>query len=179
MNQVDLEKAVKAINGDKIASSELILERKEDIYRIAYVYMRNENDALDVLHDTIYRSYISIKKLKNPKFFNTWLTRIVINCSLNALKRKKKINDNEDKMLNEDIKDINTENTEDSIISGIDLMTSIERLAFSEKTIVILKYFQDLTVSQISEVLSCPIGTVKTRLNRALKLLRTDVESKI
>lgn len=179
MNQVDLEKAVKAINGDKIASSELILERKEDIYRIAYVYMRNENDALDVLHDTIYRSYTSIKKLKNPKFFNTWLTRIVINCSLNALKRKKKIYDNEDKMLNEDIKDINTENTEDSIISGIDLMTSIERLAFSEKTIVILKYFQDLTLSQISEVLSCPIGTVKTRLNRALKLLRTDLEPKI
>ncbi|EPR08072.1 sigma-70 family RNA polymerase sigma factor [Ruminiclostridium papyrosolvens] len=138
--------------------------------------MRNENDALDVLHDTIYRSYISIKKLKNPEFFNTWITRIVINCSLNALRIKKKINDNEEKILNEDIKDINVENIEESIISGIDLMESIERLAFNEKTIVILKYFQDFTIAQISEVLSCPIGTVKTRLNKALKFLRTNIE---
>jgi len=176
MNPVNLEKVMKAIKGDKIASSELILERKGDIYRLAYVYMRNENDALDVLHDTVYRAYVSIKKLKNPEYFNTWLTRIVINCSLSALKKKKKISENEDKVFSEDISDTNVENIEDSIISEIDLMKSIDRLAFNEKTIVMLKYFQDFTIAQISEVLSCPIGTVKTHLNKALKLLRTELE---
>jgi RNA polymerase sigma-70 factor (ECF subfamily) len=176
MNPVNLEKVSKAIKGDKIASSELILERKGDIYRLAYVYMRDENDALDILHDTVYRAYVSIKKLKNPEYFNTWLTRIVINCSLSALKKRRKINENEEKVFGEDINDSNYENIEDIIVSEIDLMKSIERLTFNEKTIVMLKYFQDFTITQIAEVLSCPIGTVKSRLNKALKLLRTELE---
>ncbi len=177
MIQVDVEKIKRAINGDKQAFLEIIMERKGDIYRLAYVYLRNENDALDILHDTVYRAYASIRKLKNPEYFNTWLTRITINCSLTSWNKRKKISENEIRIFDEDISDDNIENSEDFIISRIDIMKSIEKLAFDEKTVVILKYFQDLTISQISDILSCPIGTVKTRLHRALKLLRTELKS--
>lgn len=53
--------------------------------------MKNEEDALDVLQETIYKAYISIEKLKEPKYFKTWITRILINNALDVIKKEKRI----------------------------------------------------------------------------------------
>lgn len=177
MQPVDLEKAKTAISGSKSAFYEMIHERKKDILRLAYGYMKNENDVLDILGETVYRAFISIRKLKNPEFFNTWLTKIIINCSINALKKRNQIAKSEilcfDEGSNNYIESANDGN-EDSIVFKIDIGNAIDKLDIKDKTIIMLKYYEDFTVTQIAEVLACPVGTVKTHLNKALKTLRKE-----
>lgn len=82
------EQSKKAMAGNKVAFQELVLQEKDNLYRMAYIYMKNENDALDVVHESVFKAYKSIKKLKEPSYFSTWLTRIIINTSIDFLKKK-------------------------------------------------------------------------------------------
>ncbi|MTK13271.1 MAG: RNA polymerase subunit sigma-70, partial [Clostridiaceae bacterium] len=87
----DISIVTKAQKGDDIAFSELINSCKEKLYKIAFAYLKNEEEALDIVSDTIYKAYMDINKLKNPQYFNTWITRIRINGAINRLKKNKRI----------------------------------------------------------------------------------------
>lgn len=157
------EKVLRARLGDDNAFAELIGERKEMLYRTAFTYVKNKDDALDIVGETIYKAYISIKKLKEPQFFNTWLTRILINISLDHIKKNKKLLPFEGEMaMNESVSSRDPAEL-------LDLYYAVDRLEPKCKTIVILKYFQDFTLAQIAEVMECPIGTVKTYSMKDLK----------
>ena len=167
------EKVIKAIKGDDNAFYELISERRAQLYRTAYTYVKNKEDALDIVSETVYKAYLSIKKLKEPRFFNTWLTRILINCSLDYIKKNKKVVDFEKcTKFDEKVKDENKEEV-------IDLHNALDKLNENCKTIVILKYFQDLTITEVAEVLQCPIGTIKTNLHKALGQLRISLKEEL
>jgi RNA polymerase sigma-70 factor (ECF subfamily) len=162
-----------AINGDEKAFEELINICKEELYRTAYAYVKNEQDALDVLQETVYKAYISINKLKNIKYFKTWITKILINNAIDLINKEKKVL-------------YLVDNTEkgfvDSEVYGIDakldILSSIDKLEQKQKKVIILKYFQDLTITEIAEVMSCPVGTIKTYLNKYLVKLRTSMDNK-
>ena len=167
------EKVIKAIKGDDNAFYELINERKGHLYRTAFTYVKNKEDALDIVSETVYKAYLSIKKLKEPRFFNTWLTRILINCSLDYIRKNKKIVSFEDyTRVDEGMEDSNKEEV-------IDLHNALGQLNESCKTIVVLKYFQDLTLAEVAEVLQCPIGTIKTNLHKALTQLRINLKEEV
>lgn len=85
----------KAQKGNDKAFCTLFQQYEQDLYRIAYVYVKNQNDALDVVQETAYRSYKSIKTLKEPTNFKTWLVRIAISCSIDLLRKQKKCRSNE------------------------------------------------------------------------------------
>lgn len=156
--------------GDKEAFAKLMYERKDILYKTAYIYVKNKEDALDIVSETVYRAYTSIKKLKNPKFFNTYLTRILINCAVDMLKKKKIfISGSESVFLNKAIRDENVE-------ENIDLYRAVDLLNDKYRTVIVLKYFRDMTFEDISEVMKCPVGTVKTYLHRALKTLRINMD---
>jgi RNA polymerase sigma-70 factor (ECF subfamily) len=159
-----------AIKGDDNAFYELIQERKATLYKTAYAYVKNKDDAMDIIGETVYRAYISIGKLREPDFFNTWLTRILINSSIDYIKKNKKVIPSGD--------EINTSKVDNICNSEInmDLYNAIDKLQPKFKTIIILKYFQDLTIPQIADILQYPVGTVKTYLNKALKELRIDLK---
>jgi RNA polymerase sigma-70 factor (ECF subfamily) len=76
------KQVIKAINGDKGALQLLLKDEKEKLYRVAFTYVRNEDDAVDVFQQTILLAMESIHQLKEPKYFSTWLTRICINLSI-------------------------------------------------------------------------------------------------
>lgn len=147
---------------------ELMNGKKEMLYKIAFSYVRNEEDALDIVSETFYKAYISIGKLKNPEYLGTWSTRILINCSIDFLKKHKR------ETICEEVEDKKEENEfRDDIL---DLKTAVYRLNYKYRTVIILKYFQDMSIGQISEVLSMPQGTVKTYIHKALSELRIDLE---
>lgn len=81
----------KAQKGDDGAFYALFHQYEQDIYRMAFVYVKNQNDALDVVQETAYRSFKSIKTLKDPSLFKTWLIRIAVNCSLDVLRKRKAV----------------------------------------------------------------------------------------
>ncbi|MGL5314200.1 MAG: sigma-70 family RNA polymerase sigma factor [Peptostreptococcaceae bacterium] len=159
-------KVKKAIKGDEKAFIDLIEQQKEKLYKIAYAYVKNEQDALDIVQETVYKAYVSIDSLKNPKYFNTWLTRILINISINMLNKNKKVVYLEEETLMED------STTMCSSEDKLDILEELNKLDEKYRDVIILKYFDDLTVNEIARVLEIPIGTAKTYLNRGLSRLR-------
>lgn len=165
---MELEKQIKlAIKGDEDAFSYLMDINKENLYKTAFAYVKNKEDALDVLQETVYKAFISIEKLKEPKYFNTWLTRILINNAINLINKNKKIISIVDNLSNAE--NIRKEN---NIEDKLDIISAIDSLEDKYKNVIILKYFQDLTINEISQILECPLGTVKTHLNKGLSKLR-------
>lgn len=158
----------KARKGDEKAFLELIQMEKTKLYRTAFVYVKNESDALDIVQETIFKAYSSIRNLKEPSYFSTWLTRILINTSLDFIKKENKVIPIDQDSLEK------IESSEGLMLEDkLDLLTAIEALSENYKTVIILRYYKDLKVKEIAELLDCPEGTVKTNLHRAVNLLKT------
>jgi RNA polymerase sigma-70 factor (ECF subfamily) len=162
-----------AQKGDDDAFYELLSERKSQLYKTAYAYVKNKEEAMDIVSETVYKAYISIKKLKEPSLFNTWLTRILINTSLDSINKNSRLVSFEENIKSDTL--IITADDEEII----DIKVAVDRLQGKYKTVVILKYFQDLTLVEIAKTLQCPLGTVKTMLYKALRELRLDLKEEL
>jgi RNA polymerase sigma-70 factor, ECF subfamily len=162
----------KAKRGNSKAFQKLIEAEKEKLNRMAYLYLKNESDAIDIVHETLYKAYISIEKLKEPDYFSTWLMRILINTALDFNKKNKWIIPVEE--LERYGNDENTERLH--VEERLDLVDAIARLEEKYKTVIILRYYNDLPIKEIAKILNCPEGTVKTNLHRAIQQLRTFLE---
>jgi RNA polymerase sigma-70 factor (ECF subfamily) len=161
----------KAQKGNDEAFLEVFQGYERDIYRTAFVYVGNQNDALDVVQETAYRSFKSIKKLTEPKYFKTWLIRIAISCAIDVLRKRKKVvqmRPGSMELISEDVKnDIDLEVT---------IQELVEILDEDEKGVVILRFYQDLTIKEVAETLDIPLGTAKTVLYRSLRKLRKELK---
>jgi RNA polymerase sigma-70 factor (ECF subfamily) len=157
----------KAKKGDIKAFQTLIHMDKEKLYKMAYVYLRNEDDALEVFQETIYKAFESLSKLKNDEYFSTWMTRILINSAINLLRKKKQVVPINKEVL-ENISDTSSFNSD----VQIDLLKAMEEIEEKYKTVLLLRYYQDYTVKQIASMLKCPEGTVKTNIRRGLDKLK-------
>ena len=153
--------------GDAEAFQTLIHEEKEKLYKMAYVYMRNEDDALEVFQETLYKSLASINQLKNNDYFSTWVTRILINTAVASLKKKQKIVPMSDDLLENMGEAWHLKREEQ-----LDLLDAMEGIEDKYKTVLLLRFYEDYTIPKISTFLDCPEGTVKTNIRRGLALLK-------
>lgn len=170
----DTDLIQRAVKGNKQAFYQLIHNNKDELYKIAYLYTKQSRESLDIFQDTVYHALKSIKTLKDPLYFDTWLIRITINCCNAHMRRKKQIAENELQVLDEyEFDEVDHEaDVFESLSAKLDLWNAIDQLDVNSKTIVILRFYKDLSLNQISEILSCPLSTVKTRLYRALATLK-------
>ncbi|KOS68795.1 RNA polymerase sigma70 factor [Lysinibacillus contaminans] len=155
----------KAQKGHRKSFLQLIEVEKVKLYKMAYVYMKNENDALDVVQETITRAYIKIESVKEEQYFSTWLMRILINTAVEMLRRNAKVI-----VLENEIGETRAAHL--PIEDKLDLLTAIEHLEEKYKTVIVLRYYQDLAVKDIADFLNCPEGTVKTNLHRGIQKLK-------
>ena len=165
MDGIVLLKAAK--KGDSEAFFQLFSKHKEKLYRIALSYLKNEQEALEAIQEVTFRSFKNIKKVREPKYFSTWITRIMMNYCIDELKRRKRFIPGETDLLTESITEEND--------NRIGMESAIQTLEPNLQEVIILKYFQDFTIDQIAEQLDRPVGTIKTWLNRALQLLRKQI----
>jgi RNA polymerase sigma-70 factor (ECF subfamily) len=150
--------------------ADYVIANKEVYYRLAYSYVRNTNDALDIVQESIFKALSSIASLKEPNYIKTWFYRIVVNTSLDFLRKQKKLVIVEEETLcSLDFGDIDD-------YQDIDLQTALDALPDNYRSIVILKYFEDLKLEEIAEILNENVNTVKTRLYKSLKVLRMKIE---
>ena len=163
LNEIKLIK--ESMKGNKESFGILIKNNKEYLYKMAFLYVKDEQDALEVIHETVYRAFLNIEKLKKAKFFNTWITRILINVSIDFLKKKGK-----NEMLDESTP-IKKERCEISTEEKLDLYNAIDLLNDNYKTVIIMMYFNDMKIKDISKVMETPENTVKTYLRRAKQAL--------
>lgn len=165
----------KAQQGDAEAFSALFVQCEAELYRMAYVYVRHEQDALDVVQETAYRSFRGIRRLKEPNYFKTWLIRIAIGCSLDMLRRRKKLAPPArwpDEAGETGPGGAADRAEEEALAVSLSLQDVCERLDEREKGIIMLRYYQDFTIREAAEILDIPLGTAKTVLYRALGKLR-------
>lgn len=152
---------------DKIA--EYVVSYKENHYRLAYSYVKNADDALDIVQESIYKAFSSMDSLKTPKHLKTWFYRIVVNTSLDFLRKKRKV----DVVGEEVFVSLDSGAVDD--YENFDLQRAMEKLPNNYRIVIILKYFEDLKIEEIAEILNENTNTVKTRLYKSLKLLRIDM----
>lgn len=164
------QSVVAAIQGDKLALQHLLKQEKEKLYRMAYVYVKNEDDAIEVFQQTVLQAMESINQLREPIYFSTWLTRICINNALAMLKKQKKI-----VMLDEIVEQLVDGRSED-LAQKMDIADALSKLPEKYKTTLLLRFYQDFSVKQIANVLDCPEGTVKTNIHRGLSLLKQSIK---
>lgn len=160
----------KAQKGNDKAYLELFQKYEADIYRMAYVYVKNKNDALDVVQEVAYQSFKNISTLNKPEYFKTWLMKITINCSLTVINKNKKV-----VQLIPQFEVHTGEEVEDIAIS-LSLRELMDTLHEDEKSVILLKYYNDRTLKEISDILEIPLGTAKSILYRALNKLRQNLK---
>lgn len=155
--------------GDQQAFAELIEQYKLPIYKTAKSILKDEDDVCDAIQDTALSIYKNIPNLKNEEYFKTWVIRITINKCYDILKKHKL---NNEKMLKaqEDVSELHT-NFDNNVILQTDLQTTLELLEEDLKIVTVLYYYNDLSISEISDILNIPKGTVKSRVFRAREKL--------
>jgi RNA polymerase sigma-70 factor (ECF subfamily) len=157
------EKSKAKIDSDEFADR---AERiKQRLYRAAYMYLGSESMATDAVDEAIYRGFISLNKLRQPEYLETWLTRILINQCKKELRRKSR----------EEPLETLPEAAEDSFDS-LPLKDAVRRLPPELKEVIILRFFTGFTQAETAKSLDIPQGTVVTRQRRALKLLKLELE---
>ena len=143
-----------------------INENIDSAYRFAFTYMKNQQDAEDVVSDSIIRALKAADNLKEPDRIKTWFFKIVSNTAITHIKKKQRVIPFET-MDNEDT-------YEDSYnISNLNEM--IERLPKEYMEVIVLRYFEDMKIKDLAEVLNINESAAKTRLYKALKILKEDM----
>lgn len=145
-----------------------VTENINKIYRLAFSYVKNEHDAEDIVNESVRKALDCIEQLRNEEFLGTWFFRIVINTSNTYLKSKSKLI-----YLDEIVE--NSLTTEDKY-QDTDLYDAVMKLDSKYRIVIILKFYEDMTIERISEVLDENISTVKTKLYKALKKLRLEID---
>jgi len=168
--------------GDIAALAELVEKYKRMAYRVAIKITRNHEDANDVVQDAFLKAYDSIHRFRMDSSFETWLYRIVVNLSLNVVKRKKirgecALSNETIVQATEDVKRRVEVKNDPSIQAEKQelrewVTKAVESLPIHHRTVVILHELEGLTHSEIASILNCSVSTVRTRLHYARKRLR-------
>lgn len=157
----ELQLTKKAIRGNHDAYGELLKRHKAYFYKIAFSYVKEEQRALDIVGEMTYLGLMKIHQLKNPQYFKTWMTKILIHVALKEIKKQK----DEMPLINEI--EIQEMKKGISIEQKLDLYEAMDHLRPEYKMVIILKFFNDYKEQEIAQVMELPLNTVKSHLRRA------------
>ena len=185
---MDVRLAKLARKGDQRAFAEIVELYKDKIFHLAYRMLNNRHEAEDIVQETFLRVYKNLDRYDENQKFSTWIYRIGTNLCIDRLRKRKPsysldadMNDQEGmdgySMIPSDDRSPETE----MLLSETQriIHESIESLPAKYKTIMLLRYIQDLSLQEISEVLDLPVTTIKTRVHRGREFLRKKLEFKL
>lgn len=160
--------------GDKYAYMELVTPFRERLFRKAKSMVKDEDDADDVVQDALIVGYKSIGNFRAEAGVYTWLYRIVINKSKDFLTKRKRmveksIDDSEQQFV--DVR-LGFEKKLELSDESAYLIKKINQLENIYKEVIELRYFEEMSYSDIATLLECNVGTVKSRLFKAKEILK-------
>lgn len=158
---------------------EMIEKHKGQFYRIAFSYTKNEHDALDVIQESVCKAYENLDKLKEISYLKTWFVRILINTAISMGKKQKRIVPSQETSEiinhNQSPSDLSNDFSND-VVNKIDVMEALDLLNDHEKSIVLLRFFEDYKLEDVAKSLDIPLNTTKSTLYRALKKMKITLE---
>lgn len=149
---------------------EYIKDNQEKLYRIAFSYSKNEEAALDIVQEAITKALKNINKLREESYIKTWFYRILINEALQYIRKNKRILTCELEAIENKV-DCNAD-----IAEGLDIYKYVQNLNEKLKTVIILRFFEDMKISEIARITKTNESTVKSRLYKGLKELKRLIE---
>ncbi|WML58119.1 RNA polymerase sigma factor SigW [Neobacillus sp. PS2-9] len=177
-----IKKRIKqVIKGDQDAFGEIVEIYKNSVYQLCFRMLGNRHEAEDVAQEAFIRAYVNIKSFNQDLKFSTWLFRIATNLCIDRMRKKKP-----DYYLDSEVAGTegltmyaqvpsNTplpENEVESLELHETVQQEILKLPEKYRSAIVLKYIEELSLNEISEILDLPLGTVKTRIHRGREALR-------
>lgn len=156
----------RAKRGDKEAFAQLMDEYRGALYHTALLIVKNEEDALDAIGDTVLACWENLPRLKQDRYFKTWMTRILFNKCYDILRVHAHFSEAED------LSEIEAETGPD-LDRAMDVRQALAQLQENDRLILSLFYYDDFSIRQISSLLSLSENAVKTRLNRSRNRFRS------
>jgi RNA polymerase sigma-70 factor (ECF subfamily) len=165
--------------GDEDALGLLMARHERRLYGISYGYLRNAEDALEVVQDAFVKLYQQSSRIDSRAEIGAWLTRVAINAAIDRYRQKRRRSNREVVVETEDLQHVPARreasaldnlHTEDSRRA---LETGLQALNERQRAVVTLRHFSDLSLDEIASTLGVRLGTVKSSLNRALLRMRS------
>ncbi|MFP3983812.1 MAG: RNA polymerase sigma factor [Desulfurivibrionaceae bacterium] len=178
---VELVRSFKA--GDTQAFNRLVLLYQTRIYNMALNYVKNTEEAKDLTQDIFVNIYRAIPTLREESKFQAWLYKIAVNKCRNRYNKLNRRGFFQNQSLDDDNSTIQLKGEKEpertlekeEIVKRV--RSGIDSLKKSERDILILRDLQDLSYEEIGTILEMPLGTVKSKLNRARASLKTQLKS--
>jgi len=160
-----------AQNGDREALVQLLESIEHSVYRTAFYILGNEHDALDASQEALIRIYTKINTYQEKAKFSTWVQRIVTNVCIDKFRKKKEtVSIDQHELTLYDFQNVEQEVERADVAEEV--REAIKRLPEHQRTVVTLRYLQDLSYGEIAEVMNMPLNTVKSYLYRARQQLQ-------
>ena len=147
-----------------------ILENQDRFYRVAYSYTRHQEDALDAVQSAVCKALGAYENIKNADAIKTWFYKILINECLTVLKKRGKVVLTADTVAQEEVY------YEKGYEQGGDIEQELEKLESDIQVIIKLRFFEEMSLKEISGITGLNLNTVKTKLYRGLKLLKENIQ---
>ena len=155
-------------NQDAIGLISFIRENQQQFYRLAFSYVRDSETAMDLVQDAIVKAIQNMHTLRQPDRLKTWFYRILVNECLMYLRKNRKL--------------LPIQSLEQELAApeqgNQDLHEAISQLPPHLRTIILLRFFEGMKLEEIARITRTNLSTVKSRLYKALKLLRLEMEDK-
>lgn len=154
------------MSGEEFAN--FVRQNEAGFYRIAYSYVRSREDALDIVQDAVEKGLRKLPALRDPARIKPWFCRILVNESIDRIRRRRE-----------------TEPADESLPAPDDAGGRAEDLALYDavaalpprlRTVIILRFFEDMKLAEVAQAAGCTLSTAKSRLYKALALLRLELD---
>ena len=178
----DLAMVQRVQSGDVAAFDQLILKYRERLYSIIYNLCSNREDAADLTQETFIKAFSSIKRFKGKASFYTWLYRIAVNSTLTYLKRNRMRHFFSFENINEEVSSseivealsVKIKSEKAALMNELQekLNEALQKLSDKHRTVVVLYEIEGLSHQDISNVMGCSVGTIRSRLHYAKQQLQ-------
>ncbi|WP_409291016.1 RNA polymerase sigma factor SigW [Peribacillus sp. SCS-37] len=175
------EKINQVLNGDQNAYSTIVEEYKDKVFYLCYRMVGNRHEAEDLAQEAFVKAYIHLKSFNMNLKFSTWIYRIATNLCIDRIRKKKPDYYLDAEIAGTDGLDMYSQLASDADspekeAESMEMQEAVQKeiLKLPEKyrSVIILKYMEDLSLKEISDALDLPVGTVKTRIHRGREALR-------
>lgn len=163
----------RAQHGDHEAFETIAAGEIDRLYSAARLIVRDEPIAEDAVQDTLVRAWRGIPRLRRPERFASWLHRILVNACLDAVRRTR----TGERSLETSGTAVVMEGFEAEADQRDEVHRALARLTHEQRAVLVLRYFLDLSVPEVADVMGVPLGTAKSRLHHALRAMRAAVDA--
>lgn len=154
------------------AIERILTQNYNSYYRLAYSYVHNEMDAGDIVQNGAYKAILNSHTLKQEGYASTWVYRIMMNEIFQFLRTRQAAGREVLAFSDENQPEPGTEDR----YEDIDLRRALDSMPDKDKAVIELRYFEELKLEEIAEILNENVNTIKSRLYRGLKKLRMELE---